>query len=299
MRSHLALLAGLILWFGLLISEGRGAVDSRDAEFFEKQVRPVLAERCYTCHGEKIQWGGLRVDSAEGLRKGGTRGPAFVPGKPEESLLIKAISYKDAQLQMPPTEKLPDEEIAALTEWIRRGALDPRGATVSGRLPKVKISKVGRKHWAYQHPRNRRCPTVRNSRWPRTALDRFVLAKLEKEVLKPVGDAKRATWLRRVCFDLTGLPPTPDEIERFMNDTRPEAYAIVVDKLLASRSFGDRWGGTGLMWRALVSRLRCADLFSRKPGGIETTSSTPLTTMSLMIGSSKNKWPAICSLSHL
>jgi hypothetical protein len=242
MRSHLALLAGLVLWFGLLTSEGRGAVDSRDAEFFEKRVRPVLVERCYSCHGEKLQWGGLRVDSAEGLRKGGARGSAFVAGKPEESLLIKAISYKDAQLQMPPTEKLPDEEVAALTEWIRKGAPDPRGATVSGAVAKGNDVDSGRKHWAYQAPKKPPVPNVRDTRWPRTDIDRFILAKLEDKGLRPVGDAKPATWLRRVYFDLTGLPPTPDEIQAFVNDTRPKAHALTVDKLLGSRSFGERWG---------------------------------------------------------
>jgi len=243
MRSHWRLLAGLVLWSGALAVEGTcAAADPRDAEFFEKRVRPVLVERCYACHGEKIQWGGLRVDSAEGLQKGGARGSAFVPGKPEESLLIKAISYKDAQLQMPPTEKLPDEEVAALTEWIRRGAPDPRGATVSGGVVKGKDIEIGRKHWAYQPPKKPPVPNLRNARWPRTDIDRFILAKLEDKGLRPVGDAKRATWLRRVYLDLTGLPPTPDEIHTFVNDTRPKAHALTVDKLLASGSFGERWG---------------------------------------------------------
>lgn len=242
MRSYLVMLAPLILVCGLLTSEGRGAADPRDAEFFEKRVRPVLVERCYACHGEKIQWGGLRVDSAEGLRKGGARGSTFVPGKPEESLLIKAVSYKDAQLQMPPTGKLPDEEVAALTEWIRMGAPDPRGASVSSVVAKGKDIERGREHWAYQPPKKPPVPNVRNKRWPRTDIDRFVLAKLEDKGLRPVGDAKRPTWLRRVYFDLAGLPPTPEEIQAFANDTRPEAHSIAVDKLLASRSFGERWG---------------------------------------------------------
>ena len=243
MRSYWRLLAGLVLWSGALAVEGTcAAVDPRDAEFFEKRVRPVLVERCYSCHGEKLQWGGLRVDSAEGLRKGGARGSAFVPGKPEESLLIKAISYKDAQLQMPPTGKLPDEEVAALTEWIRMGAPDPRGATVSGAVAKGNDVDSGRKHWAYQAPKKPPVPNVRDTRWPRTDIDRFVLAKLEDKGLRPVGDAKPATWLRRVYFDLTGLPPTPDEIQAFVNDTRPKAHALTVDKLLGSRSFGERWG---------------------------------------------------------
>ena len=240
MRSYSLLLAGSVLCCGLLISEGRGAASPQDSEFFEKRVRPILVERCYTCHGEKIQWGGLRVDSAESLRKGGARGPAFMPGKPEESLLIKAVSHSDAQLKMPPTEKLPDEEIASLTEWIRIGAPDTRNATAGGARPKGIES--GRKHWAYRQPSKPSVPSVKDTRWPRTDIDRFILAKLEGAGLRSVGDASRATWLRRVYFDLAGLPPTPEEIHLFEKDTRPDAYAIVVDKLLVAKSFGERWG---------------------------------------------------------
>ena len=240
MCSHWKFRASLVVGFVLLTSEGRGAADPQGAEFFEKRVRPVLVERCNACHGEKIQWGGLRLDSLQGLQKGGTRGPAFVAGKPEESLLIKAISHEDAQLQMPPTGKLPDDEIGALTEWIRMGAPTPVGASTSG--TPAKGIESGRKHWAYQQPKKPPVPNVRNARWPRTAVDRFILAKLEERGLRPVGDAPRATWLRRVYFDLTGLPPTPNAIEAFLNDARPEAYAIAVDKLLASKSFGERWG---------------------------------------------------------
>jgi hypothetical protein len=213
-----------------------------------------------------------------------------VPGKPEESLLINAISYKDAQLQMPPTEKLPEEEVAVLTEWIRKGAPDPRGAIVSGAVAKGNDVDSGRKHWAYQAPKKPPVPSVRNTRWPRTDIDRYILAKLEDKGLRPVGDAKRATWLRRVYFDLTGLPPTPDEIQAFVNDTRPKAHALTVDKLLASRSFGERWGRHWLDVTRFGESVTLRDLFSRKRGGIETTSLSPLTTMSLMIVSSKNKW---------
>ena len=231
------------LWLGLLTSEARSAADPQGAEFFEKRVRPVLVERCYACHGEKIQWGGLRVDSPEGLQKGGTRGPAFVAGKPEESLLIKAISHEDAQLQMPPTGKLPDDEVAALTEWIRMGAPDSGGSTRQQYAGQRRDIESGRR--ALGLPAAQEITTSQMSgmaRWPRTAVDRFILAKLEERGLSPVGDAPRATWLRRVYFDLTGLPPTPNAIEAFINDARPEAYAITVDKLLASRSFGERWG---------------------------------------------------------
>src|SRR5688572_20589117 len=148
MRPYLFLLAGPILWCGLLTSDASGA-NPQDSEFFEKRVRPILVERCYACHGEKIQWGGLRVDLPEGLQKGGARGPALVAGKPEESLLIKAISHKDDQLQMPPAGKLPDDEVTALTEWIRMGAPGPDGTTVRGTAAKGRDIESGRKHWAY------------------------------------------------------------------------------------------------------------------------------------------------------
>ena len=128
MCSHWKFRASLVVGFVLLTSEGRGAADPQGAEFFEKRVRPVLVERCNACHGEKIQWGGLRLDSLQGLQKGGTRGPAFVAGKPEESLLIKAISHEDAQLQMPPTGKLPDDEIGCLDRMDPHGCADSRGS---------------------------------------------------------------------------------------------------------------------------------------------------------------------------
>ncbi len=214
--------------------------DPKGGEFFEKLVRPLLVERCYPCHGDKMQWGNLRLDSRAALLLGGERGPALVPGRPEESLLIKAVSYQDPKLQMPPTGKLPDQDVAALTEWIKMGAPDPR-TEVTTVAPTGTSIKEGRKHWAYRLPAKSATPVVKDASWPRGEIDRFILSGLEAKGIKPVADADRATLLRRAYFDLIGLPPTPEQMEAFVNDTRPDAFARAVDGLLASPHFGERW----------------------------------------------------------
>jgi hypothetical protein len=210
-------------------------------EFFEKKVRPVLVQQCYECHSaaaKKLK-GGLRLDSREGIRKGGDSGPALAPGRPENSLLIKAIGYQDPELKMPPKGKLPDAVIADLEEWVRRGAPDPRRA--HGPATSAIASEAGRKFWAFQRPRRTSPPPVRDRSWPRSPIDQFILAKLEANGLAPGPDADRYTLLRRVTFDLVGLPPTPEEIETFASDWSPQAFAKVVDRLLASPAFGERW----------------------------------------------------------
>jgi len=214
--------------------------DRKGVEFFERHVRPLLVERCYPCHGDKIQWGSLRLDSRASLLLGGDRGPALVPGRPEESLLIKAVSYQDPKLQMPPTGKLPDQDVAALTEWVRMGAPDPR-TEVTTVTPTGTSIQEGRKHWAYQLPARSATPMVKDASWPRGEIDRFILSGLEVKGIKPVADADRATLLRRAYFDLIGLPPTPEQMEAFVNDTRPDPFARAVDGLLASPHFGERW----------------------------------------------------------
>ncbi len=236
---------------------GLGAAEA-GAEFFEKRVRPVLVERCYECHGEKKQKGGLRLDHAAALTKGGDSGPALVPGQPEKSLLIKVISWSDPDLQMPPKNKLAEAEIATLTEWVKMGAPDPR-TNLQSQLSNQKAPTTN--HWAYQPLKNILPPTVKDSSWPRTDLDRFILAKLESVAasresaanqpgqprshetrLQMAGDADRATLLRRAYFDLLGLPPSPEQIDDFVQDQSPEAFARVVDRLLTAPQFGERWG---------------------------------------------------------
>lgn len=217
------------------------ALSPENAVFFEQKIRPLLIERCYQCHsqGKPIK-GGLKLDSRGGWQKGGDTGPAVVPGKLDESLLIKAVRYQDADLQMPPAGKLADAEIALLEEWVRRGAPDPRDESA----PDAKAAAnrdAGRTHWAYQPLGQAAPPPVERVNWPLNGIDQFVLARLEEKGLQPSPDADRYTWLRRVSLDLTGLPPTPDEIHDFATDRSDEAWAHVVDRLLSSRSFGERW----------------------------------------------------------
>ena len=213
--------------------------------FFESKIRPLLADNCYKCHSLESgkSKGGLTLDTKAGVLKGGEVGPAVIPGKPEESPLIKAVNYHDKDLQMPPTKeggKLPDAQIAALTEWVKMGAPDPRKDDVKTKL--TGLTEAARKHWAYQPLTNPKQPAVKNSAWPRTAVDTFILAKLEEKGMLPLPDASKETLLRRATYDLTGLPPTPREVQDFTSDPSPQAFAKVVERLLASPAYGERWG---------------------------------------------------------
>ncbi len=214
--------------------------------FFEKKIRPVLADKCYKCHSatsEKIK-GGLLVDTREGIRAGGDSGHAVVPGDVKSSLLIKALRYEDKDMAMPPEKnggKLPDEVIADFEQWVKMGAPDPRDGKSATAKKTIDIEK-GREHWAFQLPKRVPAPTVKDAGWAHSDLDRYVLSALETKNLKPVGDADKSTLLRRVYFDLIGLPPTPEDVTAFVNDASPKAFEKVVDKLLAMPQFGERWG---------------------------------------------------------
>jgi hypothetical protein len=213
-------------------------------DFFEKQIRPILADRCYKCHsaaGEKIK-GNLRLDAAEMWLKGGDSGPAVVPGNLEKSLLIEAIRYKNPDMEMPPKGKLPDAQVALLERWITMGAPAPQDAAVPVAGKRVIDLEAGRKFWAYQPVRKQPAPSVQNAAWPRNDIDRFVLAKLESQGLHPVADANPQTLVRRLYFDLIGLPPTPEQIDAYLADTSSSRYEQLVDRLLASPQFGQRWG---------------------------------------------------------
>ncbi|MBI1309930.1 DUF1553 domain-containing protein [bacterium] len=227
-------------------------VESSDAAavtFFEAKIRPVLVQHCYKCHSASagMSEGSLLVDSRDGLRTGGDRGPAVVPGKPDESLLLQAIKHADSDLRMPPKrERLPDSVIRDFETWIRRGAVDPRTETANaGPKPPVDY-ETGRRHWALQKPVRHPAPKVKRGEWPLSDVDRFVLAKLETERLTPTPDAKPATLLRRLYFDLAGLPPSPAELSAFLqkieSDGVDAALSAEVDRLLASQKFGERWG---------------------------------------------------------
>ena len=225
-----------------------GAPDAGGVEFFEKNIRPVLSQKCYGCHsteGGKSK-GGLLLDTREGIRAGGDSGHAVVPGNVKDSLLIKALSYTDKDLAMPPKKeggKLPDDVIGKFEQWVQMGAPDPR-ENAAGKIVVRKTWDVeeGRKFWAYQSPKVAPAPAVKDAAWPRSDVDHFLLAAMETKGLHPVVDADKATLIRRVYFDLIGLPPRPEEVDAFLNDNTPNAYAKIVDRLLASPQFGERWG---------------------------------------------------------
>lgn len=211
------------------------------AEYFEKKIRPILVKHCYECHSgdAKKAKAGFVLDTREGLRKGGQTGPVIIPGNPDDSPLIEAVRYDG--LEMPPKEKLPDELIDELVRWVEMGAPDPRSGKAARSKGKIDLAEA-RAYWAFQRPKLSPPTRVGEQTWPVTEIDRFIDARREKENLKPVADADRVTLIRRVTFDLAGLPPTPDEIDAFVNDNSANAFANVVDRLLASPRFGERWG---------------------------------------------------------
>ncbi|HVR87428.1 MAG TPA: PSD1 and planctomycete cytochrome C domain-containing protein, partial [Planctomycetota bacterium] len=220
----------------------RAEDDAALVEFFEKKVRPVLVKNCYTCHSANTNAkGGLRVDDRGGLLRGGSSGPAVVPGNPEKSLLIQAVSHTGDVSTMPPKKPLTAEETADLTRWIKDGAAWPK-TEIAVTKPNAKYDKLRQQHWAWQPLHASAIPPVKNESWPRSDIDRFILAKLEKEALAPVADADKSTLLRRVTYDLTGLQPTPEAMAAFLQDPSPDAFEKIVDRLLASPAYGERWG---------------------------------------------------------
>jgi cytochrome c553 len=228
-----------------LLAPGRSAArdDTASVEYFEKHVRPLLVANCYTCHSaDTNSRGGLRVDDRNGLLTGGGRGPAIVPGKPAESLLIKAVSHTGA-LKMPPERRLSDENIAILKKWIRDGAAWTKVESLpSDQHVTADYQKLRKQHWAWQPLHDPQPPAMSHSAWPRDAIDRFLLARLANKGIKPVGDARKLPLIRRATFDLTGLPPTLAEIDAFLADQSVSAFERLVDRLLASPAFGERWG---------------------------------------------------------
>jgi mono/diheme cytochrome c family protein len=236
-------LATMIAWLALPAVVGaagpaaRPPITPEQAAFFEGRVRPVLAEHCFSCHGPKKQRSGLRLDSAEGLRKGGDGGPVVLPGDPDNSPLIRAVRQQGDR-KMPPKGKLPRQAVEELAAWVKMGApWPPEKAVAAG----PKVNQARKNHWAFQPVRKPARPSVRDRAWPATPLDHFVLARLEEKGLTPSPPADRRTLVRRVTFDLTGLPPTPEEVSAFEADPSPDAFAKVVDRLLASPAYGERW----------------------------------------------------------
>jgi hypothetical protein len=240
-------LASILLLLGL---PGRGletaAIDRTKLEFFEKKIRPILADNCYKCHSLESgkSKGGLTLDTREAMLRGGKDGEILKPGDPAASRLLVAVSYDDPDLQMPPKgEKLSAQQIADLTEWVKMGAPDPRDAPKpigSGKL--TGLTDTARKHWAYQPVKKPAIPSNKNQQWCRTPVDAFILQKLEEKNMVPAPDAEKEALLRRATYDLIGLPPETDEVKAFLADTSPNAFAKVVDRLLASPHYGERWG---------------------------------------------------------
>jgi hypothetical protein len=223
------------------------AVEVSPNEFFETRIRPVLVEKCYSCHSAEAEKngklkGGLRVDHREGLLKGGDSGPAVRPGKVQEGTLLKALRHA-GDFKMPPKDKLPETVISDFETWVKTGAADPRQGNASPTVAAKQIDwTAARQFWAFQAPVRSPLPRVREAAWPLREIDHFVLAAMEKIQLKPISAATRQTWIRRATFDLLGLPPTPAEIDAFIADKSSEAYSKVVERLLSSPHYGERWG---------------------------------------------------------
>ncbi|QDT54209.1 Planctomycete cytochrome C [Caulifigura coniformis] len=235
--------------FLLLLANGgfAGAADAPDKagiEYFERSVRPLLVKHCAECHDDGNAEGGLSISSRSALLKGGDSGTSLIPGKPEESRLIQAIRYKNPDLQMPPKGVMAAAEIQALEKWVAMGAPDPRSevvATTPTRLTGMSID-AGREFWSMKPVARPEPPTVRNAQWVQTPIDAFVLSQLEKHGLSPAPPADRRTLLRRATLDLTGLPPTVEEVDAFLEDQSPDAFQRVIERLLASPQYGVRWG---------------------------------------------------------
>ena len=236
----------LLLLLACAVAAQAEPPSAEQAEFFEKKVRPLLVAKCFECHSDQNEESELRVDSLAELLSGGTRGPAIVPGKPAESLLVRAIGHGET-LQMPPKKKLSAGEIVDLTKWIKDGAAWPGEnakppAVVGANSKEMVFSEAQKSHWAFQPVRDHIVPEVRDSSWCQSPVDRFLVARLEQANLKPAVPADKRGLLRRTMFDLTGLPPTPEELRAFLADESPDAFARVVDRLLASPRYGEKYG---------------------------------------------------------
>ncbi|AGA26110.1 PSD1 and planctomycete cytochrome C domain-containing protein [Singulisphaera acidiphila] len=232
---------GLIL--GILSIAHADALAQPDAgvpstDFFEARVRPMLVDSCIRCHGAKKQSSGLRLDSREAILEGGENGPAIVPGSPDTSLLVQVVRHSHEEIKMPPKGKLPAPAIEALAEWVAHGAPWPKGTVLTA----AEKDEATEKHWAFQPVRQVKAAPAKSQSWGSSTIDAFILAKLESEGMSPSEQADKRTLIRRATFDLIGIPPTATEIEAFEADHTPDAFAKVVERLLASPHYGERWG---------------------------------------------------------
>ncbi len=221
--------------FALLIGAFPLLAQEDGAAFFEKNIRPIFVKQCLSCHSAESQpiMGALRLDSREAAIKGGSRGPSIVPGNVAESLLIKAVQHAAGALKMPPGPKMKDADVALLAQWIQMGA--PWGSVATSKASSQKF-------WAFVPPAEPAIPDVKGKAWVRSAIDSFMLDALEKKGLSPSRQAEKRTLIRRASYDLTGLPPTTAEVRDFLGDESPDAFSRVIDRLLASPRYGERWG---------------------------------------------------------
>ncbi len=254
-RAIVVLLGGLgltaSLWSGASAQNAKyvpirlaAAPDLEGAKFFDAEVATILQAQCQRCHGEEKQKGGLRLDSREAVLKGGDSGPAVTLDKPDDSLLLKAISYDHEDLKMPPSKKMAQSQIDTLKKWVKMGLpwSEKKDATPVKHTMTVPIDAKAKAWWAFQPVKNSPVPKVKNKSWAINPIDNFILAKLEAKGFKPAPFVGKEALLRRAYYDLTGLPPTPGDVQNFANDKAPDAYEKVLDKLLASPQYGERWG---------------------------------------------------------
>ncbi|MCC6537301.1 MAG: DUF1549 domain-containing protein, partial [Bryobacterales bacterium] len=232
-----------VLLPSLLVCLATAARAAETHEFFEKRIRPVLAKQCFACHSAQSKLGGLDLTSRAGLLQGGNSGAAMVPGKAGESLLIRSVEHASEKLKMPMGQpKLSAAEIADLRTWVDAGAAWPAAVSATASTKgRYEITPEQRAFWAFQPVAKPALPSVKDAAWPQTPIDRFIAAKLDAAGLAPNHAADRRTLLRRATFDLTGLPPTAAEMDAFVNDADPQAWAKVVDRLLKSPRYGERW----------------------------------------------------------
>jgi mono/diheme cytochrome c family protein len=247
MLSRLALSAALMFAAtvaGFAADVPKPPAQSADGiRYFEMHIRPLLVKHCYECHGEKKQESALRLDTWVALMKGGDTGTAIVAGKPAQSLLLTAVKYQDPNLQMPPEKRLSKQEVAKLEQWIKIGAPHPDATGTLVAVKKKRISiEDGRKFWSFRKPEKPPLPEVKDKKWTNSEIDRFILKKLQEHGLKPAPPADKRTLIRRTNQSLIGLPPTAKEVEDFLKDESAEAFEKVVDRLLASPHYGERWG---------------------------------------------------------
>ena len=239
-----------LLLFALTTNHLRAELsDAAKIEFFDKKINPILQKACYKCHGGKNKLKGeLRLTSRAGILRGGESGAALNFSKPEESLLLTMLSWKDENHEMPPNEKLPDDQISLLTQWVKLGAPFNPAKEIHGidvanaELPTNKINKRTKSAWAFNSGNLAAIPKTDNDQWQKSSIDAFVFSNLKKKGLLPNGPASKQVLIRRAYYGLTGLPPSLEDVNAFVEDNSPNAFEKVVDKLLASDQYGEKWG---------------------------------------------------------